>query len=64
MFNLNTNFHSNTNDFVLQKNIQHRQMVIDIKTQINKKQKEKKVNTGGSTCGIKSTGSGDRTIIE
>jgi hypothetical protein len=39
-------------------------MVIDIKTQINKKQKEKKVNTGGSTCGIKSAGSGGRTIIE
>jgi hypothetical protein len=38
---VNTKFQSDTNNFVLQKNIQHRQMVIDIKTQINKKQKEK-----------------------
>lgn len=64
MFNLNTKFQSDANNFALQKNIQHRQMVIDIKTQINKKEKEKKVNTGGSTCGIKSAGSGGRTIIE
>jgi len=37
-------------------------MVIDIKIQINKKEKEKKVKTGGSTCGIKSAGNGGPII--
>jgi len=62
MLNLHTKFHFDNKNFVLQKNIQHHQMVIDIKIQINKKEKEKKVNTGGSTCGIKSAGNGGPII--